>query len=79
MKLSDLIHVIAGLFTSFLVNINPLLSIFIFTSFMIYEIIQDIHVHDVSIINDILEYTIGLGIGSLIHMYVWIMDKFIYM
>lgn len=56
-------HAILGIATIF---VNPWISIFIISTFIIYEIIETIGSDIRSAIGDILEFMCGVGIGSII-------------
>ena len=63
-RLSDLIHVVAGLIAAFA---PPHLAVLISMLFVIYELDEDWHLHDKAY-QDIREFLIGLVMGTVFRL-----------
>jgi len=64
--LTDLAHIVFGILTVLAaVYVHPVVSAIMFLTFIIYELDEEWHLEDESY-EDIREYGIGLGIGTLI-------------
>jgi len=64
--LTDLAHIAFGILTVLAaVYVHPVVSVIMFLTFTIYELDEEWHLEDESY-EDIREYGIGLGIGTLI-------------
>ena len=65
--LADLGHMLLGVLIIVLTKVNPLASILLFTSFIIYELDEDWHISDQAY-NDILELMVGMVISSIVYL-----------
>ncbi len=57
--LTDIVHFLAGLITAHEAQHNPLLTIILYFTFIIYELDEDWHISDQAY-HDILEYALAL-------------------
>ena len=65
--LTDLSHVLLGVLIIVLTKVNPLASILLFISFIIYELDEDWHIND-NAYGDILELMLGMVISSIVYL-----------
>jgi hypothetical protein len=65
--LTDLGHMLLGVLIIVLTKVNPLASILLFTSFIIYELNEDWHISDQAY-QDILELMVGMVISSIVYL-----------
>jgi len=73
--LTDLAHIAFGILTVLaVVYVHPVVSVIMFLTFIIYELNEEWHLEDESY-EDIREYGIGLGIGTLIMVVVTIVTR----
>ena len=66
--ITDVMHVLGGILTSAASFKSPLLSTFMFASFIAYELSEYYRLND-QVYKDILEYMVGLYAGYLIFNY----------
>ena len=66
-KLTDLAHALLGVLIIVLTKVNPLASILLFISFIIYELDEDWHIND-NAYGDILELMLGMVISSIVYL-----------
>jgi len=63
LTLTDLAHVVFGILTVFAaVYLQPVVSVIMFATFVLYQLDEEWHLEDESY-QDIREYGIGLGVG----------------
>jgi len=75
---TDIIHVLYGVITSTVSFFNPTLSIFFFTIYITYQYTEYIGDRDLrSLLGDLVEYTVGLVIGSFLIMQKTLISCFI--
>lgn len=73
--LTDLAHIAFGILTVLAaVYVHPVVSAIMFLTFIMYEVDEEWHLEDESY-EDIREYGIGLGIGTLIMVVVTIVTR----
>ena len=72
--LSRVAHVVFGLLTSVCSVVSPVLSIINTAVFIIYELDQERYKKDVAC-EELLEFAIGLGIGEVILLVLYIMKN----
>jgi len=60
-----LFHFPVGLFTAFLLHINPALGCLFGLGFISYEVMEDWRIHDKSYL-DLYGWLLGLGLGGVI-------------
>jgi hypothetical protein len=65
--LTDLAHTLLGVLIIVLTKVNPLASILLFISFIIYELDEDWHISDQAY-QDILELLVGMVISSIVYL-----------
>ena len=65
--LTDLAHTLLGVLIIVLTKVNPLASILLFLTFLVYELDEDWHLHDQAY-QDILELMIGMVISSIVYL-----------
>jgi hypothetical protein len=64
---TGIIHVVYGLITSYTSFFNPLLSIFFFSTYLIYQIVDFFSEPDIQELKgDIVEYCVGLVVGLIL-------------
>ena len=66
-KLADLAHALLGVLIVVLTKVNPLASILLFLTFLVYELDEDWHLHDQAY-QDILELMVGMVISSIVYL-----------
>ena len=66
-KLTDLAHAVLGVLIIVLTKVDPLASILLFLTFLVYELDEDWHLHDQAY-QDILELMIGMVISSIVYL-----------
>jgi hypothetical protein len=64
---TNLAHVAYGLITSYTSFFNPLLSLFFFSTYLIYQIVDFFSEPDIAELKyDIVEYCVGLVVGLIL-------------
>jgi hypothetical protein len=64
---TNLAHTLLGVLIIVLTKVNPLASILLFISFIIYELDEDWHISDQAY-QDILELMVGMVISSIVYL-----------